>query len=304
VNSTPLRSTQSDSQIIRDSRPFTSPDKMSTLSETEMNFSDLPTELCLKIWNIAELIPGNVDVWNKDIFNSRRNGEEAYLVPHRMISRSPPPAILHVCRESREVALKHCILEFGAMRDVGDFVVSSRPQIYINPAVDAVCLPRPETFLLYTTSNTGDDDDHDTIHFDTKKEDFRSRLEKLKLKSLAINVWNTKGETFRGNNDINVFSSGEILPHCDALEELILFSDDRYYDCPISHHFVVNDDGESGPLHDMVNLRKLSQDWRMDRLKEGERLLGAHHTTRSGFGYGAMAKYNSMKKHLCKVDGR
>jgi hypothetical protein len=48
----------------------------------------------------------------------------------------------------------------------------------------------------------------------------------------------------------------------------------------------------------MVNFRKLSQDWRMDRLKEGERLLGAHHTTRSGFGYGAMAKYNSMEKHF------
>ena len=134
-------------RTARSPQPPRNPDTLSIMPETFECFGDLPKELRLKIWKTASFIPRNVDVWNKDIFLSRSNGEEAHLIPHRMHSRHPPPAILHVCCESREEALGHYVLEFGAIKDVGDFVITSRPRIYINPEADTVChAPRLSCF--------------------------------------------------------------------------------------------------------------------------------------------------------------
>lgn len=101
-----------------------------------------------------------------------------------MLSRLSPPAILHVCRESREEALKYYILEFGASKEVDDFVITSRPKIYVNPSVDAVCLPRPETFQNIFTANT----EYSNYDPESKARQFGTRAENIQLKSVAINV--------------------------------------------------------------------------------------------------------------------
>jgi hypothetical protein len=119
-------------------------------------FKELPLELQQKIWEAVSFIPRNVDVWHKNIYTSREDGAGADYVHYRMISRTPPPAILHVCQESREVALKHYKLAFGATKDCGTFAVVSKPRIYINPLTDTVCLPRPYGFWDHSTGTDGD----------------------------------------------------------------------------------------------------------------------------------------------------
>jgi hypothetical protein len=61
-----------------------------------MSFSRLPTELRLQIWEMT-IEPRIVDVRMKE---SRSMPKGVYL-----ISKTPAPAILRVCRESRSIGL-------------------------------------------------------------------------------------------------------------------------------------------------------------------------------------------------------
>lgn len=268
------------------------------MPETFQNFGVLALELRLKIWELASFIPRNVDVWNMDIFVSKGNGEQAHLIPHRMLSRRPPPAILHVCSESRQEALRHYILEFGAQKDAGSFVLTSKPRIYINPAVDTVCLPRPDAFLLYVTENTDD-----TVDSDRKKQDFVDKLEKMKLRSLAINLYNHRQTCWVEDDGTAVSGIGDIIPTEGALTELILFSDPSCYTYGWG-------ETTSQSYSDLINFRDLCLvgleiDRPPRRLMEGSAALEAYFSPISLVaGPTTIAFYQSLRKRLCKVDGK
>ncbi|CZR60728.1 uncharacterized protein PAC_10624 [Phialocephala subalpina] len=262
-------------------------------SKIDKFFNNLPTELRLRIWKKAAFIPRNVDVWNREIFIGKNNQGTAYAVSYRMISRTPPPAILHVCRESRAEGLKYYMLEFGTTKDFRDFVITSKPKIYINPAVDTVCLPRPQDFLQYPMDDTEDVESYG------KALDFRSRLGKMKLRSLAINVFDTPLLDIDDFTSVSMY--GSIMPtSSNTVEQLILFSDPSSYD------------GEPRPLqerHNIVNFRKLSQQ-ELDSehitvgdLVHGLELLNAYFA-RDFDSPERIAKYHSWKKSLRKMDCR
>lgn len=193
---------------------------------TEMNrFKDLPLELRRKIWKVASFIPRIVDVWRTPI-NSRGVAGNRYwdntslsYRNHRMVSRSPIPAILHVCHESRKEALRYYILGFDTRKGLrfGELVVGTKPQIYINSEVDTICLPRSEDFRFNIASNTMHDD------VSTRDRDFIRALHDLKVRRLAINL----------SPELCCFSlmiplSLHTIPKTGVLEELILFSYDPH----------------------------------------------------------------------------
>ena len=68
--------------------------------------------------------------------------------PHYFYSTCPHPVILHVSREARSEAEKYYSLCFGACAESDDTVVISRPQIYVNPRADRICImeTRVESF--------------------------------------------------------------------------------------------------------------------------------------------------------------
>lgn len=271
---------------------------MSGVPVTKKRFDEwLPIELRLRIWRIASFFPRNVDVWSNNIFISKHDEQQAYLVPHQMISRRPIPVVLHICHESRVEALKHYVLAFGTTEDVEDFVVTARPKIYINPVVDTVSLPRPDSFLSYTSNVFGGSPDERALNF-------AFQLVKLKLKSLAINVVNTEGI---GLGDGTMASEyGDILPTSgDALEELILFSDSRCYDYP-------EEGNRKRVHHDMIKFRELVEDDLETDLREiGNSLvqdlgiLDAYFSPTSDLCEPeGIARYKAWKKVLCRVDGK
>ncbi len=82
-------------------------------------FSELPTELRLKIWKCSLPGPRVVDL-HYDIFM------------RRSLSATPPPVALHICPESREEALQTLTLLFE------DCVLN--PPVYIDPEIDTLYL--------------------------------------------------------------------------------------------------------------------------------------------------------------------
>ncbi|KAF4627900.1 hypothetical protein G7Y89_g10256 [Cudoniella acicularis] len=83
------------------------------------HFPLLPTEIRLKIWKIASQSPRTLELLY------RHTGRELRCL-------QAPPAILHVCRESRELGLQVYHLCFGSAKR------GFLPHIYFNPANDIV----------------------------------------------------------------------------------------------------------------------------------------------------------------------
>ncbi|TAQ89483.1 hypothetical protein B7494_g2149 [Chlorociboria aeruginascens] len=82
-------------------------------------FPKLPTELRLQIWKFASWAPRTIEL-------------NFCIVDEKFIDFGHPPAILHVCRESREVGLSFYSLSFGTTKQP--------PEIYFNPLTDLVYL--------------------------------------------------------------------------------------------------------------------------------------------------------------------
>ncbi|KAF8853887.1 hypothetical protein BDZ45DRAFT_729164 [Acephala macrosclerotiorum] len=181
------------------------------------------------------------------------------------------------------------MLEFGTSKDGGWFVVTTRPKIYINPAVDTVCLPRPDSFLCYMTSQGSD-------YFGNRDKDFATQVARMKLKSLAINVSRREGLAINNGTEATVY--GGILPtNGDALEELILFSDPRYYNS--------GDEGsETQDCYDMVSFQNLPEDEKNGMIEDLGHLDCYYLPASNLCKPERIARYNSWKKVLCKVDGR
>lgn len=82
-------------------------------------FPDLPPELRLKIWKIASQALRTLELFYRHIGREIR-------------CHQAPPALLHVCHESREVGLEVYHLSFGSEKR------GNPPQIYFNPANDII----------------------------------------------------------------------------------------------------------------------------------------------------------------------
>ncbi|SPO01051.1 uncharacterized protein DNG_03798 [Cephalotrichum gorgonifer] len=80
------------------------------------NFSKLPLELRLAIWNLSIRRPRLVPI---HLYATSPSEEPAENSQPQCVSPCPAPASLYVCRESRTEALKHHRLSFGMYRSQG-----------------------------------------------------------------------------------------------------------------------------------------------------------------------------------------
>ena len=165
--------------------------------QTFARFGELPSELRLKIWKLVCFQPRNVDIFT-DNLGTIRVRDDVHFDTYKFYSHfCSHPAVLHVCQESREEALKHYKLEFGTSHHFSIINVSTPPRIYVNFACDRLCLLKPDCF--------GSD-------LEDRFERFVQICRQHGARSLAVNVAQDQHWPF-----VDVATSW------DALEELVLF---------------------------------------------------------------------------------
>jgi hypothetical protein len=100
------------------------------------NFPALPTECLLQIWCYSCLTPRIIEMrtddypgnWNISFYPTRHGTEIRSI---QWVTQTPAPAVLSVCHESREIALKVYTLRFQVL-------ASGSSTIYINPLLDTI----------------------------------------------------------------------------------------------------------------------------------------------------------------------
>jgi hypothetical protein len=237
-------------------------------------FRDLPLELRRKIWKAASFIPRNVEIWTK---YGRRNLCE-------IVSRTLPPAVLHICHESREEAGNHYILGSVSTEAYKDQRLNFRCRVYINPIVDTVCLPSPREFSLPQSAHWG----------------LTDVLSNWRLKSLAINILSPRSV----NNLEHVlqeisstFAHLMMSKKIESIEELILFADRS---CSIFGYT-----GEEGRLRGYESdFKELPQ---VELEEDHPALLADYKFLDSRISESLklsepLAKYISIRKRLCRLE--
>ncbi|KAF8863606.1 hypothetical protein BDZ45DRAFT_105548 [Acephala macrosclerotiorum] len=116
-------------------------------------FSELPTELRLKIWGHASFVQRNINVWIKTLgeLQVRTRSNFNYITnrsfeSHEFITNSDPPPVLSVCHESRAVGLTHYQLTFGTSYQFFNLKITTTPRIHVNWNCDRICLLSPHQF--------------------------------------------------------------------------------------------------------------------------------------------------------------
>jgi len=97
----------------------------------------LPAELRPRVWKYTCCVTRNVDIWVNPIYINIHEDGGSRSRPYQFVSKCPPPAVLHVCKESRTEGLKHYTLDFSSTIEITAFnlalfTVSSAPRIYFN----------------------------------------------------------------------------------------------------------------------------------------------------------------------------
>ncbi|KUJ23911.1 uncharacterized protein LY89DRAFT_679191 [Mollisia scopiformis] len=203
--------------------PFVSPSgrvaaQFQRLPLTEFpRFKDLPIELRISIWELASHQQRNLDIWNRELWTSDSSEDEERSVPHLLFTTQPPPSVLQACHESREEALKYYTFDFGTTYHDRDCTVTTQAKVYVNWAVDRICLMEPYELFQFS---------------DDRQDPSKGRLVDLvntlesKGRYLAINVF-TMGDiaytTARGSY-VEHPAFCETLPKMGGLQELILFN--------------------------------------------------------------------------------
>jgi len=98
-------------------------------------FQRLPSELRIQIWNEACMEPRVVEVVVHTYIHFSVPRNKTYSI---FTTRTPAPAVLHVCPEAREEGLKHYTRIFRKVPIAPDYWRDR--VIYINPAKDTVYL--------------------------------------------------------------------------------------------------------------------------------------------------------------------
>jgi len=122
----------------------------------------LPADIRLQIWEVAHE-PRSVDIWVCTTQDKNRNEESRRQAQYCFITSQPPPARLHVNRESRDIGLQFYRLDFGTLG--GGSNPRCSPRIYVNFKNDIIC-----PLGVYQTAS---------------RDDFCSRP----IRHLAINVY-------------------------------------------------------------------------------------------------------------------
>jgi hypothetical protein len=154
-------------------------------------FSDLPTELRLKIWEHASRAPRALELMY-------------CIVDRKFFTFQPAPTVLHTCRESREVGLSNYHLSFGTDK--------CPPETYFNPTNDTI---------YFGTRQYDDEISAMVEHFRKQASSLDSR-DQIQSLALAAYLWTCDyvGSPFafaRGSRSITRFH--ESFPH---LKELVL----------------------------------------------------------------------------------
>jgi hypothetical protein len=107
-------------------------------------FADFPYDIRACIWESVAFLPRNIDLWAQGLGTITRASNQPHeFTLSRYISTQPPPAILHVNKESRAIGLKYYSLEFGLSYEVPRHYglrAGSPPKTYINFHCDRICL--------------------------------------------------------------------------------------------------------------------------------------------------------------------
>ena len=104
--------------------------ELTSSHEEQQGFQHLPKELRLKIWNYCEPRPRTVVVFCKDDIIIPKRRWRGVLKAYRISTM--PPAVLHICRESRAEILPRYNTFFRGL--------SSRIYTYIRPECDTVSI--------------------------------------------------------------------------------------------------------------------------------------------------------------------
>jgi hypothetical protein len=102
---------------------------MDDTSPTFTLFPALPSELRLKIWSFIALVPRTVTIEYKTSYDRDDRGK-VHATSKGWISPSTIPVSLHICHDSRSVALKNYRLAFGSY--------FHEPEIYFNFSADTL----------------------------------------------------------------------------------------------------------------------------------------------------------------------
>jgi 2EXR family len=113
-------------------------------------FPKLPIEMRLKIWKCAANIPRNVDLWIGAAYSNMSMWGVGSPSHEYIFSTSSPPAILHICRESRHEGLSNYALAFGTEYSVGRNRVTEEATVYVNWEADTICLMNSDIFTAMT----------------------------------------------------------------------------------------------------------------------------------------------------------
>jgi 2EXR family len=128
------------------SKSYHEADSERSVRDTFTSFGQLPSELRIKIWSYVCFQPRNIDIFT-DKLGVIRISDDTYFDAYMFYSHfCSHPAVLHVCREAREEALKHYQLEFGTSYHFSLVDFSTPPRIYVNFACDRLCLLEPDCF--------------------------------------------------------------------------------------------------------------------------------------------------------------
>ncbi|PMD23861.1 hypothetical protein NA56DRAFT_657100 [Hyaloscypha hepaticicola] len=166
-------------------------------------FSELPSELRIKIWTFVCFQPRNVDIFTENL-GTIRVSVDTQFETYRFYSHfCSHPSLLHACQEAREEGLKYYKLEYGTSHHFSLINISTPPRIYVNFACDRLCL----------------------LNGDSLKSDLEDRFEqfvgivrKHGARSLAINIARDQHWPF-----VDVATSS------NTLEELVLFGSSQNF---------------------------------------------------------------------------
>ncbi|KUJ06504.1 uncharacterized protein LY89DRAFT_692479 [Mollisia scopiformis] len=246
--------------------------------DTFERFNDLSIELHSRVWKMASFIPRTVSIESDMRFSNRHNIDMPHDMPTAYTTSSGVPAILHVCQESRNEALKHYSLELGSHLELSTrgsigrrYTFFIPPTIYINWTVDTLYVPRVIELIYEDSPN------------------FVELFESRGLTSLALYA-----------DAEMVDFAFSILPVRGALKEIILLS------CSA-------DLAEKLGIIDFVDIKEIPQDpdWRkiggLIENPEGQgawnsMLEGDHRDLLAYLGYPSSERTTSLPKlRLCEV---